>query len=115
MYQVEVTIDGVVYPSYEPAAKALGCTVGNLWFARKAIGDEVVLFGKKVTFRDNSRTTPNSKAKPVRCLETGEIFPSIAAATLACGLRCPQNMSEAIKWGRRAGGYHWEFVVKEKA
>ncbi len=54
MYQVEVTIDGVVYPSLKPAAKALGCTVGNLWFARKAIGDEVELFGKKVTFRDTA-------------------------------------------------------------
>lgn len=115
MYQTEVTIDGVVYPSLKPAAEALGCTAANLWFAKKAIGDEVELFGKKVTFRDTTRTTPNSTAKPVRCLETGEIFPSIVAATRACGLCSPQNMSEAIKRGRRAGGYHWEFVVKEKA
>ncbi len=102
MYQTEVTIDGVVYPSLKPAAEALGCTFGNLWFVRKAMGDEVELFGKKVTFRDTTRTTPNSTAKPVRCLETGEIFPSIAAATRACGLRSPQKHKRGHQMGTQS-------------
>lgn len=115
MYRVEVTIDGVVYPSLKPAAKALGCTFANLWFARKAIGDEVVLFGKKVTFRDTTRKEPDNRTQPVRCIETGKVFPSQTDAAMAVGLRSTSSISLAISRGRRAGGYRWECVDKEKA
>ena len=51
--------------------------------------------------------------KPVRCVETGEVFESVKAAAAAVN-RLPSNISAALK-GRAmtSGGYHWEYV-KEK-
>lgn len=52
--------------------------------------------------------------KPVRCVETGEVFESIKAAAAAIN-RNPTNIS-AVLHGRAmtSGGYHWEYVeVKE--
>lgn len=52
----------------------------------------------------------NCNCKRVRCIETGEIFPSIkiaAKATDALGA----NIKKCIRGERHtAGGYHWEFA-----
>lgn len=48
-------------------------------------------------------------SKPVKCVETGEIFPSCRAASRAM----PGNLniqSAANKIRKTAGGYHWEYV-----
>lgn len=52
--------------------------------------------------------------KPVRCVETGEVYESVKAAAAAID-RNPTNIS-AVLHGRAmtSGGYHWEYVeVKE--
>lgn len=47
---------------------------------------------------------PNSK--PVVCVETGVVYPSIGAAAIACGAE-HGNVSRAVRQGMKAGGYHW--------
>lgn len=42
----------------------------------------------------------------VVCFETGERFPSQAAAARAAGVS-PKSISAAIASGRRSGGWHW--------
>lgn len=46
--------------------------------------------------------------KPVRCVETGESFPSAAAAARSIG-RAGSNILDAIRRGGQCGGKHWEF------
>ena len=48
-------------------------------------------------------------SKPVICVETGVVYPSIRAASIA--LECYNaNISRALKRGAMAGGYHWKFA-----
>eukprot|EP00808_Paulinella_micropora_P022638 g37604.t1 len=47
----------------------------------------------------------SNKPRPVMCVETGTIYPSISKAGLAIG--GPQNICRAIRDNRTAGGYHW--------
>lgn len=49
------------------------------------------------------------RAKPVRCVETGKEYPSIARASEAVGCST-SGMSKAIKSGWRCRGYHWEYM-----
>lgn len=49
----------------------------------------------------------------VRCVETGEVFPSIIDAASSLGER-DYKISYALKTGRKfACGYHWEIVENE--
>ena len=50
---------------------------------------------------------PSSQPKRVRCVETGQIFPSQGAAARAIFLN-PTAVSRAINRGHKAGGYHFE-------
>eukprot|EP00808_Paulinella_micropora_P000176 g70492.t1 len=47
--------------------------------------------------------------RPVVCVETGEVFPSIAAAArfLDVGKSC---ISNAITYQHKSGGLHWQFL-----
>lgn len=46
--------------------------------------------------------------RPVRCVETGECFPSAAAAARSVG-RAGSNILDAVRRGGLCGGKHWEF------
>lgn len=51
--------------------------------------------------------------KPVRCVETGQEFPSIEEAAKWCGLAGGGKISMALNGKREhAGGYHWARVEK---
>lgn len=53
--------------------------------------------------------------KPVRCVETGELFPSVTIASFCKKLKNPICISNAINGKRKtAGGYHWELVNNRK-
>lgn len=47
--------------------------------------------------------------RQVRCVETGEVFPSADAAARAVFV-VPKTVEKALTKGYRAGGYHWERV-----
>lgn len=47
--------------------------------------------------------------RAVRCIETGKVYESSAAATRELGLRrCA--VSDAVRRKQKAGGYHWEVI-----
>lgn len=49
------------------------------------------------------------RSRHVKCVETGEVFPSIKSAADSVGVKGP-TISQALKKGCRAGGMHWEYV-----
>ena len=51
--------------------------------------------------------------KPVRCVETQEVFASIEHAAKAVG-RSHATLSVACKEGRTCAGYHWEYYTEEE-
>ncbi|MBR0392726.1 MAG: hypothetical protein IJK38_10440 [Oscillospiraceae bacterium] len=60
--------------------------------------------GRKFVESDN---TP----RPVRCVETGEVYPSQRAAEKATGFCSIHKVCAGRK--RTCGGYHWEYVEKK--
>ena len=56
------------------------------------------------------RTFPlcSTHAKPVRCIETGELFPSAHAAETATGFCSIHKVCQGKR--KVSGGYHWEYV-----
>lgn len=63
--------------------------------------------------KENGRKTAaeNNKKnfKPIFCLETGDIYPSVREAARQTNQH-QSNISRALRTGWKAGGYHWEFV-----
>ena len=54
-----------------------------------------------------------ANCRPVRCVETGEVFESIAAAAERIGMY-QSSVSQAVRGvAETAGGYHWEYEPKE--
>lgn len=51
----------------------------------------------------------NNHAKPVRCIETGQVFSCIKEAYEFIG-RGSSSIKRSIHGGTRCAGYHWEFV-----
>ena len=52
-----------------------------------------------------------TRSKPVRCVETGRLYPGIAAAAQAMGLKSGASISKALSGVKKtAGGYHWEYA-----
>ena len=51
--------------------------------------------------------------KAVRCVETGKIFESGAAAARAIGIKSKGKIGDAINSGKRCGGYHWEYYTEK--
>lgn len=56
---------------------------------------------------------PSRLTKPIRCIDTGEVFPSAAAAALAKDIDSVQTLRNAVNCGCRAAGLHWEYIVRE--
>ena len=64
----------------------------------------------------NKRKTAKLKEcrkKPVKCLETGEIFDSIGAASNFYNIRAGAINNQIKGLIDTAGGYHWEYINKE--
>ena len=53
----------------------------------------------------------DSRPKPVRCVETGEEYPSQSAAEKATGFTGIHKVCGGFQ--RVSGGYHWEFVLEK--
>ena len=93
---------GVIYNSIKEATIAVGAAQGNILRACKhpnqtACGYHWEYVGER-------------RGDAVRCIETGEVFPSITAASAKFG-----GVYNVLK-GRAAtaGGYHWEYVNPDK-
>ena len=81
--------------NYEAAAKNLakGSTIGG-----------------KITGAKNGKKT----SKPVRCIETGIIYPSCIEASRQTGIHNASISACCNGKQQTAGGYHWEFINKEE-
>jgi hypothetical protein len=56
-----------------------------------------------------ARRPKKNKGKPVRCVETGEVYESASAATRATGI---SNIDAAARGDQKtAGEFHWEYIV----
>lgn len=80
----------------------------NYFYGKHFSGELNPMYGKH-----HSQTTKDKMSKmigkSVRCVETGNVYTSITRAAQAVGVtRCV--VSEALRKGYRAGGYHWEFI-----
>eukprot|EP00808_Paulinella_micropora_P019711 g69821.t1 len=51
---------------------------------------------------------PGVPPRPVVCVETGEVFPSIAAAARRIGMH-RSSIQSSLTRGIRAGQYHWAY------
>ena len=51
----------------------------------------------------------NACKKAVRCIETGEVFDMMATAADKYKIH-RGDLTNACKYGRRCGGYHWEYA-----
>jgi hypothetical protein len=52
--------------------------------------------------------------RPVRCIETNEIFRNAAEASRFCGLKQGDIIYLCCKGKQKtAGGYHWEYVNED--
>jgi hypothetical protein len=59
-------------------------------------------------FKENRDTPPNTR--PIRCIDTGEVFPSVTQAVRSFGLVRGCNLTREIKKGKTFQGKKWEYV-----
>ena len=59
--------------------------------------------GKNIAFLESCH-----KAKPVVCVETGEMFPSARAAERATGFAGIHKVCSGVR--SLSGGYHWKWI-----
>ena len=52
-------------------------------------------------------------ARPIRCVETGDVFPSINSVARSLDVD-PTSLKKQMRQGHRCRGYHWEFVTNEQ-
>ncbi len=70
----------------------------------------------KQSLREKQKNNPmyqnetNPNAKKIRCIETGEVFNCMKYAQERFELKSTGSFTAAIKKGKTAAGYHWEYV-----
>lgn len=110
---------GELFPSLGAALREKGLSPG-LWrhaFIGCPVGPDGLLFDPIEPDDPDWMRVPSRRlressalARPVRCIETGQVYPSAAAA--ARSLYLSRNcIYQAINKSYRAGGYRWEWVA----
>lgn len=96
---------GEIFESITSAAKSIGVSNGairNVLFGRNHTAGGYHWEDAKVDVKPSIQ----KNSRPVKCVETGEIFESISAAAKYVNLS-RENIKCAIRKNTRAGGYHW--------
>lgn len=57
---------------------------------------------------------PANNARPIRCIETGQVYPSATAAAEALGVHRTSLYNCALGKSDICAGYHWEYVGERK-
>lgn len=100
---------GEVFESITRAARMLGVDRKDL---KRSIKGRYELKGRHYYYVDEAKPDPRvfiRRKKPVRCIETGEVFESRAAAARAVGV-ADTSLQSAIKRNGTSAGYHWKYV-----
>lgn len=95
---------GKTYRSLNEASFDLPLSFGSLQKAWKSGRSECC--GIPLEFLEGSGYGNN---KPIKCVETGEEFPSLEVASKAVG-RSTASISKAIKRCGCCAGYHWKYI-----
>lgn len=98
---------GREFPSVTAACTALGLKPGTVYTA--------MLDGHSVKGYTIDPVNPDQFERPrrpapgraVRCVETGETFPSVRAAARWAGLRTHAPILQALRCNYRSAGYRW--------
>ena len=103
---------GEVFHGYREVAERFNVSRS---YVGRAIFSGVALAGLHFIYCNpelgGAKSARPSRAMAVCCIETGEVFPSVSEANQRMGrARRSGAISKAIKLGRRAYGYHWEYV-----
>lgn len=69
--------------------------------------------GDNVRYGTGVERCAKQRQKAVRCVETGEIYPSITKAAKAVD-GIASNISAGCRHGWAHHGYHWEYVIEDK-
>jgi hypothetical protein len=121
---VRVTPGDRLYPSYMAALQALGISISGTTYRR--VRDGYPIGGYYIDpiepddpdwFRVPSRSTRPEHRKlgrPVRCVETGELFPSASEAARTIHVH-RNGIFNSIYRGCRAGGFHWAYAEEAAA
>jgi hypothetical protein len=113
----------MVYDSVSAASRDTGVNPSSIYSAIKkptkapnlhwayAEDTESIRFIKEhYLTTDSVYTNYTFKPKSVRCVETGIVYSNMTVAAAALGMHGPSHISTACKTGKKAGGYHWEYV-----
>lgn len=102
--------DNQIFPSQNTAAKAYGINEASL--CNVLHGKQVTAGGLHFEYADGrpSETRESKIKKPVRCIETGIVFPTVAEAAKAVGKNSRTISSALNGQSFTAAGYHWEFA-----
>ncbi len=102
--------DNQVFPSQHAAANAYDINESSL--CNVLHGKQVTAGGLHFEYADGrpSETRENKTKKPVRCVETRTVFPTIAEAAKAVGTNSRTISSALNGQSFTAAGFHWEFA-----
>jgi hypothetical protein len=64
---------------------------------------------KKMNGHPNTLEANQKCKRPVLCIETGVVYPSVRGAERLSGV-CRVNIRNSIRTGYRAGGHHWKYI-----
>lgn len=121
VYQYSLQGDFIAeYPSLGAAARALGKpNSDNIGHALLGIGGQRIAYNFQWSREKVKKMPPTNShcGQMIRCIETGEVFPSITEATKWCGLKSHSNIREYLIGKYKSAGkhpvtgekLHWEY------
>lgn len=102
---------GEIFPSATEAARALGTVVDNIrnsiYYGKAAKGKHFFYVGEA------PKVIKRPKRTAVRCVETGQVYPSQAEACRENNLSAGA-LYNALKKGTTSHGFHWQYVEDDK-
>ena len=110
---------GRVYKSAAEAAYDLDVTRTSIYDCcrgktKTAGGNALAYIGSDAKVIDPVEYRPRYR-QAVRCIDTGEIYPTVAVAAEACGIDSSNLHKYLNGIGKSFGGYRWEYVDDKDA
>lgn len=97
------------YPSIVAAAQAHGLSYDGVYqSAERGCRCQGIRWRYVDDPAPKSVKLPKNLRRPVRCVETGVVYPSLAQAAQAVGCPYPAKIRRAARAGQPCFGYHWQ-------